>query len=152
MTRGRMLCAGVASLWFACGCGGSANLGTVTGTVKLDGKPLDGAQVEFSPVAGGRLSAGRSDAQGKYELYFARDEKGALIGEHVVRITTYFEVDDGGKPRVTPEKLPTQYNVKSELKQEVRGGSNVIDFDLQGQGPVIQPGALEKASVRSSTC
>ena len=119
------------------GCG-SGNMGSVTGTVTADGKPLAGAVVTFSPQPEGRPSSGRTDDNGKYELIYSRSEKGAVIGEHIVRITTADEGGDYGKP--IPETLPAKYNVRSELKEQVAAGKNVIDFQLDYEGKVVQPG------------
>ena len=62
------------------GCGGDTPpLGQVTGTVTLDGKPVDGATIQFEPTTSGLPTAfGRTDSQGKYELWYSRGNKGAL--------------------------------------------------------------------------
>lgn len=72
-----LLSAGV--LWMATvvGCGNS-DLGTVTGTVHLDGQPLADAVVTFYPqgvdpaAGGGGASYGRTDETGAYELQYQR--------------------------------------------------------------------------------
>lgn len=122
------------------GCGGGPDVASVTGTVNLDGKPLEGAMVVFTPVAGGRSSGGRTDATGHYELIFSEDREGALPGEHLVRVSTFQKGDpDSGKQGV-PEKVPPKYNSRSELKKTVKDEANVIDIDLESQpGAVPQP-------------
>ncbi|MBW3597231.1 MAG: carboxypeptidase-like regulatory domain-containing protein [Planctomycetes bacterium] len=126
------------------GCG-NQNLGRVEGTVTLDGQPLEGAMVTFSPVEGGRPAAARTDAAGRYELIYTRDDEGALIGEHQVSITTYDEIpleNDEDEVQVVPERLPTKYNVATELTAVVESGSNQIDFDLESAGEdeeIFQP-------------
>lgn len=125
---------------FAVGCAGG-DIGTVTGTVHLDGKPLEDALVTFYPqipeganaMDKGGASAGRTDANGKYELIYNRDTKGAQVGQHLVYIETLVEGSGYGEGRA--EELPKRYNSESELLVEVKPGSNTIDFtDLTSEG------------------
>ncbi len=112
------------------GCGSSGpELGTVSGIVTLDGKPLQGATVQFTPGLG-RVSRGRTRADGTYELRYVGNEKGALLGEHKVMITSRWEEEDPVTGRFTehPERLPPKYHVKSDLKQTVEAGHNKFDF------------------------
>jgi len=71
------------------GCGKSDRpaLGQVTGHVTLAGQPLAGALVLFTPAGPGRTSQGITDRDGRYELTYLRDIKGANLGRHTVRIT-----------------------------------------------------------------
>ena len=67
------------------GCGGAGKdmpkLGTVTGTVTLDGQPLKGAKVQFVPNDS-RPSGAITDDQGKYQLIFNENTNGAAVGKH----------------------------------------------------------------------
>lgn len=117
-------------LW---GCGGPADvpdLGEVSGYVKLDGQPVQGAKVTFQPETG-RPSTAFTDAEGNYELAYSRGESGAKVGKHTVRISTLVVADDE-QPGV-PEKIPEQYNKKTELTKDVEGGDNEINFDLKSK-------------------
>jgi len=123
-----MLLAGVVSLP---GCGGDASrpkLGKVTGVVTLDGKPLPAAQVEFVPQSG-RPSLAETGTDGSYRLQFTADEDGALVGSHTVKIHTAVD----GRMDRTEELVPAQYHSKSELKAEVKPGSNTFNFDLKSK-------------------
>ena len=125
------------------GCADS-DLGQVTGTIHLDGQPLEGAMVTFYPIASesvvksgdrGGASYGRTDANGEYELIYSRTKDGAEIGEHKVVITTLEESGGGDYGPGTPERLPKKYNVETTLTAEVKPGRNVIDFlDLNSEG------------------
>jgi hypothetical protein len=129
------------------GCGDSPeNLSTVTGQVTLDGAPLEGALVEFTPNDAGSPSYGRTDAQGKYELRFNREHEGATLGNNQVRISSYDAGDpEGDPPRpAVPEKVPARYNVKTELTKTVESGDNTIDFALEGSGEIISPEKLSQ--------
>ncbi|HVJ67412.1 MAG TPA: carboxypeptidase-like regulatory domain-containing protein [Caulifigura sp.] len=118
------------------GCSRPENIGLVSGLVTLDGSPLEGALVQFEPLAGNSPSGGITDASGKYSLTYNRETKGAEIGEHRVLITTHNGGDPDANPPVpkSPEKLPGKYNKKSELKAKVQAGNNTFDFPLESAG------------------
>ncbi len=127
--RGHVQCAGLAVALCAvvisgCSHGTRPPLGTVHGKVTLDGKPLAGAGVVFQPEGRGRDSTGFTDGDGNYTLNYIRDAQGAAVGWHSVRITA------GDPVTGKPEPVPARYNVKSELRKEVKAGDNKIDFDL----------------------
>jgi hypothetical protein len=134
----------IAALMSACNREKAPGLGRVSGTVTMDGSPVADAAVRFEPEGGvAGTSMGQTDAAGKYELYYSRNYKGAARGEHLVRINTYREASED-KPQMQKETIPSKYNVKSELKVTVKGGSNIHDFPLESKGEVIQPYADEK--------
>lgn len=120
------------------GCS-SGDFGTVTGKVTADGNPLPNAMVTFFPQPDGRTSSGLTDENGEYELTYSRQQQGALKGEHMVRITTAIAEGEYGD-KIAEEKIPAKYNLSSELTKEVKGGRNVIDFDLDLKGRIIQSG------------
>ncbi len=116
-----------ATLAALAGCGGDQfPVVPVTGTITLNGAPLEGALVEFQPLdMQGSPSYGATDAAGKYELVFSQSRKGAWVGEHVVRISTRNENE-----RIR-EKLPPSYHADSDIKREVTAdGENVLDFNI----------------------
>jgi len=125
------------------GCG-SSDKGSVSGTVTLDEQPLAGAFVRFAPEGDGSPSLARTDATGKYTLEFSRSESGAMIGEHVVSISTFATGDPDSDPPTpaVPEKVPVKYNLQTELKVKVDAGDNVHDFVLTSDGPVVQPDSI----------
>jgi hypothetical protein len=124
---------GIIAVFVLAGCGGGDDgrikppeLGTVTGKVTLDGKPLEGAMVEFSPATA-RPSFGTTDSSGAYTLNYDEKRKGAAVGEHTVKINTRLETAALGKK----EGVPARYNDKSELKATVKAGENTFDWDLK---------------------
>ncbi|QDV67504.1 hypothetical protein Poly24_12040 [Rosistilla carotiformis] len=121
---------------FGCGPSGLPPLGTVHGTVTIDGQPVEGASIEFIPE-NGRPSVGETDTSGNYNMMFTYDADGALVGKHTVRITTAREgvVSEGDGPSIEarPELLPAKYNEASELQVDVAAGDNTFDFDLEGK-------------------
>lgn len=129
----------------ASGCGGKGDLpeiGSVYGTVKLGGKPLAKASVQFAPEKA-RPSVGFTDAEGKYELTYSRESKGAVIGNHVVRVSTGVIANPDKGIEGVPETVPAKYNIKTSLKHEVKAGKNEINLDLDIQGDIIQPTIVE---------
>lgn len=122
------------------GCGGSDSVGRVSGKVTLDDQPLAGAIVQFQPVAGNSPSSGITDSAGEYTLRYTRSTEGAEIGEHRVTISTFSGGDPDAEPPKpsVPEKVPVNYNTKTELTAKVESGSNTVDFPLKS-GKVVQP-------------
>ena len=134
------------SLFFQPGCGGLSDqpeLGQVTGTITLDGKPLSGIAVVFQPESG-RPARGMTDAEGKYELTYIRQTKGTKVGPNRVEIAPS---EDGEpeesenadeestsvtkRPKSGKPTIPSRYNVRSELKADVKAGENTFDFELE---------------------
>ena len=109
-----------------CGSGDAPPLGAVSGTVTLDGDPLEGVIVVFKPTEG-RPAVGTSDAEGKYSLEYAYKVSGCKVGANKVS----FEWPLGA---TNAKALSTKYTTQSELTEEVADGSNTIDFDLETEG------------------
>jgi len=133
------LLAGAAAL--AAGCGGRSDLGLVSGTIRLDGKPLPNAFVVFAPTGSGTSSRGKTDAAGRYEMMFSDQEPGAWIGENLVRINTG-DVGAGDQPG-PKELVPVVYNRDTTLKVEVKPGKNTFDFELKSGAGRISPAPVE---------
>jgi len=126
MTTWRQLFALFLTLGLLSGCGpdGPA-LGEVSGTVTRDGRPLDGATVIFQPELG-KASFGRTDQEGRYELRYSKDSKGAIVGRHVVEVRLA-----GDSTPIEP--LPPRYNTQTELTADVKKGRNQVDFELHSE-------------------
>jgi hypothetical protein len=107
------------------GCGKSgAEIAPVHGHVTLDGKPLALADVTFQPDGAQRVSMGRTDPEGRYELNYKRGQSGAIIGQHSVRISVSAENVKN------PPIIAARFDTKSELHREVKPGDNEFDFDV----------------------
>lgn len=137
-------CLSVISAIILIGCGGGdgPDLGTVSGTVTLDGKALANATLTFTPTGekGGRPSIAITDDDGEYELKYTAALAGAPPGEYEVSITTSTsESDDDGNDIETEEILPAKYNAATVLKKTIEPGSNTIDFALDRKGKVHDP-------------
>ena len=113
-------------------------IGSVSGKVTLDGKPLPDAFVFFRHADGGRISEAFTDDSGKYTLNYSSDESGAMVGPNSVRISTFIEAvreDSGAIVKGTNKKelVPARYNKQTELSAEVKSGRNTINFDLKSK-------------------
>lgn len=109
------------------GCGSSdrPELGEVTGRVTIDGQPLVGVNIVFSPDSG-RPSAATTDADGKYELQYLADAKGCKVGPNTMYLEWPPEAED-------PVAIPKAYTSAQGQKVEVKSGSNVLDFDIKSE-------------------
>ncbi|QDT89611.1 carboxypeptidase regulatory-like domain-containing protein [Gimesia algae] len=124
------------------GCGGGAGdqptLGLVKGTVTMDGSPLAGVAVTFSPDSG-RPATGKTDVAGNYELIYIRNTPGCKLGHNTVMISNSgeedemeMEGDDAVMPNSTEEnEIPAKYNSKTTLEADVQPGENTFNFDLK---------------------
>lgn len=115
------------------GCGGAdlPELGTVTGKVTLDGKPLAGVMVQFHPLSEGRPGSGVTDKDGNYVLTYDGGAKGTKVGPNKVEINTIWP--DGEPEPGQNEQIPAKYNSATTLQEVIKKGSNAFDFALQSK-------------------
>lgn len=126
----------VSAMIVGCAGGDMPDLGTVTGKVTLDGKPVPKANIQFYPAEGGRASYAVSEDDGSYTLIYKGDVEGAKVGQHIVSVSTAGDsVGEPGDEDYKPgkeETIPEKYRGESELKKEVKAGANEINLDLKG--------------------
>src|SRR6267378_1002899 len=117
------------ALVLVAGCGGSGS--AVEGTVTLDKEPVDGGMILFFTEAGkGGKDAGRADIVGGN--YSIGAGKGPPPGKYRVEIVWHKKtgkqvVSKGDPPNMEDETIqviPEKYNAKSNLKAELKSGSN----------------------------
>src|SRR5262245_47077699 len=125
-------CCYAAGLLLLCGCAGSEP--SISGTVKLDGKPLAEGYIQFIPIEGtSGPDAGAPIKDGKYKVV----EKGLAGGKYRVSIRGHKQsgnlVPDpfAGPPvKETVQIVPEKYHgEKSKLVREITRGTNTLDFD-----------------------
>src|SRR5215204_672559 len=100
-----------ALLPLAAGCG-QAKTVKVQGVVTLDGKPLPGATVTFSPIQEGRAASGRTDTDGSFRLTTYRTDDGALPGEYKVIVAVDKAAEQAFVGR-DPQSFSDQEKLKS---------------------------------------
>jgi hypothetical protein len=118
---------------FASGCGRGPDLGTVTGTVRVNGQPLPFAYVRFQPVnPPGTYGSAYTDKEGKYELKFSKAYDGAPVGQHriTIRPPAGEELPDDARG-AGAYQLPEKYTSGAEVVREVKPGHNVHDFEIE---------------------
>jgi hypothetical protein len=128
----------ILAISLSAGCGrGNGRLG-LSGSVRLDGAPIDGGAIQFVPATGPILTtAGALIVGGRYTV---AAKQGLLPGTY--RVSVFSPEPSKGPGLITGvsapprrERIPERYNVKSELTVEVRENTaNRFDFDLTTSG------------------
>lgn len=116
---------GVAAILAAMiGCGGgvaSVRTVPVKGKVTLDGKPVEGATVQFAPEdSGGRAASGVTKSDGTFELTTAGGGPGAVPGNYKVAITKRTTAGPAQAPKSQEEAM------KAIQEQMAKGGSAAL--------------------------
>jgi hypothetical protein len=126
------------------GCGRPSRTVPAGGVVVLDGKPVAGAAVLLSPVAGGVPARGTTAADGSFSLSTFDDGDGAVAGMHRVGVSKmdakgFVTGDDGlsgkldGSTIQVRSLIPERYMnpATSGLEATVeRGGKNRFSLRL----------------------
>lgn len=111
----------VAVLAAVVGCGGGATsvkTVPVKGKVTLDGKPVEGATVQFAPEQGssGRAASGLTKSDGTFELTTVGGGAGAVPGKYKVAITKRATAGPAQAPKSQEEAM------KAIQEQMAKGG------------------------------
>ncbi len=141
----------VAFSFIGLGCGESVappvlpETAAFSGSIKLDGKPMNSGLITFVSTADRGLNAtGVVGADGKYSLKVAvgkAEKDGAVPGKYKVVISRFLkpngEPQDPSVPAEIPgrESLPPQYSMATttKLTAEVPAGGGNADFDLKSK-------------------
>ena len=119
----------------AVGCGGGT--ANVSGVVTLDGKPVEGATVTFTPDSkdGGGVGAsyGKTDAQGRFSLRTDVRRQVRRGRRQAQGHDQSSPVSDPSNPEgIAKELIPAHYNTKSDLTFDVTsGGTDKANFELK---------------------
>lgn len=141
------------------GCGGVPPMGTVSGVVTLDGKPLPDVEIQFlpDPTQGtrGATACCYTDEQGRFTLRTERHSAdGALVGTHRVVFVDIAALpmpgglpSPGGPPgkagqpvavsapqKPKKNRVPPMYTDPNQTPfrtVEVQSGDQTLNFDLQ---------------------
>jgi hypothetical protein len=136
----------VLALGGALGCGGDANVGLdVNGSVTLDGKPLPSGTISFATADGKSLGTAEV-SDGRYEIPAAAGlQPGTYQVEILSVVPTGKTVKNPDFPGETIEEvrnvIPPRYNVKSELKAELKPeGDRQFSFSLSSSKVATRTG------------
>ncbi len=141
MALQKLICCAVTCIFcllLAVGCSQrDTNRSSITGEVKLDGKPLERGSILFTPVDGTKGSvAGGPIENGRYRL---SSDKGPALGKNRVEIRAIRKTGKMIQKPLAPngqmieesvEAIPPRYNSASTLKTEVKAGENTTNFDV----------------------
>lgn len=111
------------------GCSKGPAMGDIYGTVTLDGKPLETGTINFFPVNGDTQTTGGVIKNGKFEVRVP-------VSKQIVKIASTIVTSPPGTPDelLTFKKLvPDKYNLKSELRLDVKAGRNEPVYDLKSK-------------------
>ena len=122
------------------GCGPPAlKLVPVSGVVTVDGKPIEGAAVMFSPEAGGRPAVGLTDAMGHFQLTTLKANDGALVGSHLVTVTkletTGVEADDEGLSTPLTSEVKQIWHVPKKYSSTKTSG---LTAEVKEEMPAVE--------------
>lgn len=98
-------------------------LGKAIGVVTVHGEPVPKTRVLFQPRSNDGPSWGTTDAKGRFEVYYALKQPGAVIGKHRVQ---FQQLEEESK-----FVIPKNYTIGSQgLEVEIHEGLNEFQFDL----------------------
>lgn len=143
---------GVLCSLFLLGCGSKGpSTNMVEGTVLLDGSPVDGATIGFSPVSGGLPGTGITNAGGVFLLTAVQggqSNQGVPEGEYKVTVSKLANIAPQPKPeelaqddiwkKYPPEfkeLIPGKYNdlATTDLTVTVSRGKNTPKLELKSK-------------------
>lgn len=133
---GGAACIVVVSLLSA-GCGGAPEgpaLYTVTGTVTLDGEPIEEGRIQFREQEGDRRAFSGQIVNGEYSL--EAEAGGMDVQIYASRIVPgKFDTSNPDDPQPVGEMyIPEKYNSRTTLTAEVSAaGDNEIPFELTSE-------------------
>ncbi len=128
---------GTAAVNAGCGSSGPPRV-AVSGTVTLDGRPIEQGAISFVPTADSKQpSAGAEIAAGEYSIPAA---SGPSAGKYKVEIRwskptgKQIELGSPAPPGTlvdeVKEAVPAKYNSKTTLEEVLEPGENAVHFDL----------------------
>jgi hypothetical protein len=125
-------CVVVAGSALITGCGPAT--GTVSGSVTIDGQPLDKGVISYVPADNQGVPVTANVVGGQYELTALAGKKFVQISAPIV-VGQRKEYEGEGAPlvEITDERLPSKYNSQTELTFEIQSGRNAKDWAVESQ-------------------
>jgi len=127
----------------AIGCGGGSDkfaTTKVSGTVMLNGQPVTGGSLTFSPMASdpkikpGKGASGEVQSSGAFTLTTYQPGDGAIIGKHRITYSAPVPetpaVPEGGHA-APPPKSPFAGAVPKQPEVEIKAGENKLTIELE---------------------
>ncbi len=118
------------------GCGSANEVQTVevSGTVDLDGMPIETGYVSFFPADGKGATAGVPVTNGAFKGPVPPgDKKVQINAPRKTGQRKAYDTPDSPMIDVVEEQVPARYNVNTELKADIKNGENApLKFSLTG--------------------
>lgn len=112
------------------GCSNEPILYEVTGTVTLDGQPVEDGQIIFVPLEEGGTPDAGSIQNGKFAFKSRPGPKKVEIQAMKQHPTKTVPDPVTGTRPALESYIPDRYNTKTELTADVLSNQEVIDFEL----------------------
>ena len=123
------------------GCSGGQATAKVSGKVVVDGKPVTGGMITFTPIAAGagatagKGASGEVKGDGTFALTTTTPDDGAVVGRHKV---AFFPPSapapeaaaESGKHDQAPAPSPLKGLMPKQAEVEVKAGTNEITIEL----------------------
>jgi hypothetical protein len=136
----------IAAILAGCGLGGGeAGTVSITGTVTLDGQPVDGASVAFIGNGGARLATAQTDSTGKFTLNAATGKNTVTVAKGAPPVNAPAASDEpmlmptegelAKMPPPPPPSFPAKYGdpKTSGLSFDIQEGMSSIDLALSSK-------------------
>ena len=133
------VCGWIALLFIASGCSPENKLGRqpVSGTITLNGEPLQRGSILFAPTDPNSVSSGAEVSGGTFSI---PPHQGLTSGTYAVRIYATDETAEQVEPALPgpgintqPERIPPEYNIKSKLSLEVLDEAAVFNLNIEAR-------------------
>ena len=104
----------------------------LSGTIMVDGKPLEKGSIGFAPADGNGQTAGGEVMAGKYSVKVPIGlMKVEIRYPKVVGKKKDYDAPGGKFYDLFDESLPAKYNDETQLTLEIKSGKNQKDWDLK---------------------
>ena len=122
------------------GCSRGPSLVPVSGTVTVDGKPLQAGAVLVAPM-GGRAAGGRIGADGRFTLSTWQPEDGVVAGSHRVEVIASKPLPGNRRQWLVPKKVRSL--ATSPLRLEVTGPTTSAVIAIETGGETLEIESLD---------
>ena len=132
MRRHSSLLALIFTAFLFAGCGPAT--GTVSGTVTLDGRPVDNGIISFIPADTTKAQPVTVDIKaGNYTAHLQTGPTTVQISAPVVTgQRKEYNSPDAPLIDITEESIPAKYNSDSQLRVDIQRGANTKDWVIEG--------------------
>ncbi|QDU73464.1 hypothetical protein Pan97_04360 [Bremerella volcania] len=127
----------LASLSFLAGCSASDGMITISGSVTLDGEPVQDGSISLMPINGGSMGGGLIE-NGHYTAKSSPGEMAVQIHAHkmVPKKNPTREEVERGLTEDSVSIIPAVYNRQSELRITVAPDQKNFEFQLTKDGKI----------------